>query len=73
MTHRTASVTVIAANAMLADAWATAMLVLGSEEGLKLAEEQKLAVFFISRDVTGGEDAYITVQSAAFKDALGPN
>lgn len=73
ITHRTTSVTVLAENAMMADAWATAMLALGQENGLKLAEESGLAVFFISRDVTSGEDAYITVQSSAFKDALGTN
>ncbi len=73
ITHRTTSVTVLAENAMMADAWATAMLALGQDAGLKLAEEHKLAVFFISRDVTGGEDAYITVQSTAFKDLLGSN
>ncbi|WP_170415669.1 FAD:protein FMN transferase [Ruegeria atlantica] len=73
ITHRTTSVTVLAENAMMADAWATAMLALGQEKGLELAEEHKLAVYFISRDVTGGDDAYITVHSTAFKDALGTN
>ncbi len=73
ITHHTTSVTVLAENAMMADAWATAMLALGQDEGMKLAEEHKLAVFFISRDVTNGDDAYITVQSSAFKDALGTN
>ncbi len=73
ISHRTTSVTVLAENAMMADAWATAMLALGQERGLKLADQLGLAVFFISRDVTGGEDAYITVQSSAFKDALGSN
>ncbi len=73
ITHRTTSVTVLAENAMMADAWATAMLALGQEKGLELAEKHKLAVFFISRDVTGGVDAFITVHSTAFKDALGTN
>ncbi len=73
ITHRTTSVTVLAENAMMADAWATAMLALGQEKGLELAEQHKLAVYFISRDVTGGDDAYITVHSSAFKDALGTN
>lgn len=73
ITHRTTSVTVLAENAMMADAWATAMLALGQEKGLELAEKNELAVYFISRDVTGGEDAYITVHSTAFKDALGTN
>ncbi|WP_050603821.1 FAD:protein FMN transferase [Ruegeria sp. 6PALISEP08] len=73
ITHRTTSVTVLAENAMMADAWATAMLSLGQEKGLKLAEEHKLAVYFISRDVTGGDEAYITAHSTAFKDALNSN
>ncbi len=73
ITHRTTSVTVLAENAMMADAWATAMLALGQEKGMQLAEEHKLAVYFISRDVTGGDDAYITSYSSAFKDALGTN
>lgn len=73
VTHRTTSVTVIAENAMMADAWATAMLVLGLEDGLKLAEEHKLAVFFIERDVQAGEDAYMTAQSTAFSDLLSKN
>lgn len=71
VTHRTASVTVIAENAMLADAWATAMLVLGSAEGLKLAETYKLAVFFIDRDVQAGKDAYMTSASSAFEALTG--
>lgn len=71
VTHPTTSVTVIAENAMLADAWATAMLVLGSEDGLKLAEQHKLAVFFIDRDVQAGEDAYMTAQSSAFEALTG--
>ncbi|WP_298849223.1 FAD:protein FMN transferase [uncultured Ruegeria sp.] len=73
ITHRTTSVTVLAENAMMADAWATAMLALGQEKGMEIAEDHKLAVYFISRDVTGGENAYITTHSTAFKDALGSN
>lgn len=73
ITHRTTSVTVLADNAMMADAWATAMLALGQEVGLQLAEEHKLAVFFIARDVTAGDESYITVQSSAFNEALGTN
>ncbi|TMV05655.1 FAD:protein FMN transferase [Ruegeria sediminis] len=73
ITHRTTSVTVLADTAMMADAWATAMLALGQEEGLKVAEANDIAVFFIARDVTGGDEAYITVHSNAFKDALARN
>ena len=45
-----ASVTVIANNTTEADAWATAMYVLGADQGLKVAERQGLAVFFIKED-----------------------
>ncbi|MEM8699008.1 MAG: FAD:protein FMN transferase [Pseudomonadota bacterium] len=44
--HNTASATVLAENAMLADAWATAMHTLGKEEGLAVAEAQGIAVLF---------------------------
>ncbi len=50
VTHKTASVTVLAENAMMADAWATALLVLGSEAGMSIAEKEELAVLFIVRD-----------------------
>ena len=45
-----ANVTVLHANAASADAWATAMYVLGTEKALKLAESEKIAVFFIKKD-----------------------
>ena len=44
------SVTVIDKNTTNADAWATAMYVLGIEEGLEIAEKEGLAVFFIKND-----------------------
>merc|ERR1711965_558886 len=44
ITHSTKSVTVIAKNAMSADGWATALIAMGSEIGLKLAEKEKIAV-----------------------------
>lgn len=50
VTHMTSSVTVVADNAMLADAWATALLVLGRERGLEIADQQNLAVLFVDRD-----------------------
>ncbi len=49
VTHNTASVTVLTDNAMLADAWATALLVLGRDRGLALANERGLAALFIER------------------------
>lgn len=67
ITHKSTSVSVVAENAMMADAWATAMLVLGNEKGLEIAEANNIAVFFISH---GGNDAaspYVTEKSSAFK------
>jgi thiamine biosynthesis lipoprotein len=51
--HNLASVSVLHEFVALADAWATALSVLGAEEGLKLAEEYNLAAYFIVRTDTG--------------------
>lgn len=61
--HNTASATVLADNAMLADAWSTAMLILGRERGLEVAEQHHIAVHFVDRNADG---SYVTHQSAAF-------
>lgn len=45
-----ASVTVIARNCMSADAWATAMMVLGEKRGIVLAQSLGLSVLFLYRD-----------------------
>ena len=66
VTHATTSATVLAENAMLADAWATAMLVLGVERGLAIAERHGVAVFFISRDRQAQSPTYILQESSAF-------
>lgn len=47
--HHLASVTVIHPSNAVADAWATAIMVLGTEEGLAVAEAEGLAVLLISR------------------------
>ena len=49
VTHNTASVTVLAEDATLADGWATALLVVGVDAGLPMAEAEGLAVLFITR------------------------
>lgn len=64
--HSTASVTVLAENAALADAWATALLALGSERGLVVAQEQNLAAFFIDRIDTDSDDPFQGVETATF-------
>ena len=62
VTHKTASATVVTENAMLADAWATAMLVLGSVKGIEIAARHDLAVFFVDRT----EDGFEPVASPQF-------
>jgi thiamine biosynthesis lipoprotein len=52
-THRLASVTVLAPTCVEADGWATALMALGPEEGLRLAEEQGLAAYFLVRTDEG--------------------
>lgn len=49
-----ASATVVAADCAFADAMATALMVLGPERGLALAEAQGLAAYFIVRTPGGG-------------------
>lgn len=62
ITHKTASATVLAENAMLADAWATAMLTLGRARGLEIAQTHDIAVLFAERSGSGFE----TIASDAF-------
>lgn len=48
--HRLASVSVIAANCTDADAWATALLAMGEDRGLALAQARGLRALFLVRD-----------------------
>ncbi|WP_417262334.1 FAD:protein FMN transferase [Celeribacter sp.] len=66
VTHNTASVTVMTENAMLADAWATALLVLGRERGLEIANQRDLAVLFIDHVVQDGEHGRVSYASDKF-------
>ena len=47
VTHTTVAVSVIADNTMLADAWATALLVMGSHQGLALAKALGITAYFV--------------------------
>ena len=62
--HSTKSVTVIHENAMKADGWATAFLALGSLEGLKIADKEKIAVLFIDEI----DNKFIKFKSSAFNN-----
>ncbi|OMQ24771.1 FAD:protein FMN transferase ApbE [Serratia oryzae] len=63
--HRLVSATVIAPTALEADGWDTGLMVLGTEKALKLAEEQGLAVYLISK-TDDGFSAVMTPQFKAF-------
>ncbi|MFG0335460.1 MAG: FAD:protein FMN transferase [Maioricimonas sp. JB049] len=67
VTHELASVSVVADDCMRADGWATALMVLGPEAGVALAEEQGLAASFLIRS----EDAFRTESTAAFVAMFG--
>eukprot|EP00752_Nemacystus_decipiens_P019274 g17330.t1 len=67
ITHTTASATVVAEDAMLADAWATAMLTLGREQGLEIAEQHDIAVMFVERDTESSDLRFKTSTSAGFE------
>ena len=67
--HKTLSVTVLADTAVLADGWATAMLVLGSKEGMIIANKLGIPVFFVSSDAK----TFITEVSEAFKQNVARN
>ncbi|MGB7347247.1 MAG: FAD:protein FMN transferase [Pirellulaceae bacterium] len=55
ITHDLASVSVITGSCMAADAWATAINVLGPTAGLELAKSENLHALLISRTETGYE------------------
>ncbi len=62
--HSTKSVTVIHESSMKADGWATAFLALGSLEGLKIADKEKIAVLFIDEI----DNKLIKIKSSEFKN-----
>lgn len=53
--HKLVSATVIAASCAEADAWATAMMVLGPAQGLEVADAQNLAVYLLVKTDEGFE------------------
>ncbi len=54
--HALASVTVLHKSCMDADAWATALMVLGQEKGFEVAQKNGLAAFFISKNAAEFEE-----------------
>ncbi|MDI5935077.1 FAD:protein FMN transferase [Halomonas kalidii] len=68
--HRLASVTVAHPSNAWADAWATALMVLGEEQGMALAREQGLGVLMIVREDEGWSSRVSPGFVATFGEAL---
>ncbi|MEZ5572323.1 MAG: FAD:protein FMN transferase [Halioglobus sp.] len=64
--HDLVSVTVVHPSCMLADAWATALTVLGADRAMAVAQEQGLAVYFIRRV----DDGFVHSQTPSFSGYL---
>lgn len=61
--HRLASVTVLHKQSMVADGYATAMMVLGTDKSLALAKQENLAIMLIEKQ----DDGFKVFYSDAFK------
>ncbi|MGF1561270.1 MAG: FAD:protein FMN transferase [Geminicoccaceae bacterium] len=69
--HRVAAVTVIGETAMIADAWATALLVEGFDRGFSLAQENDIGALFLVRDESS--DGFAEVMTPLFSVAVEQN
>lgn len=66
--HQLTSVTVIHPSNAVADAWATAFMVLGTEASLNLANQENIKVLLISKE----DEAWKTRLSTSMQQAIGP-
>ena len=62
VSHELAAVTVVANNAMYADGWATALMVLGAEQGQQVAAAHSLAAMLVE----GRESRFAVLRSELF-------
>lgn len=67
ITHQTASVTVIAETALEADAWATALLAVGAEEGVQIAADYDVNALFIVRQNSSNQSAFKLATTPGFE------
>jgi len=66
ITHKLASCTILSDTTMKADALATALMVLGPEQGFDLAEKENIAALFIIKT----DDGFIEKASSSFVEKL---
>jgi len=69
ITHRLASVTVVAKTCAEADAWATALNVLGPDDGVRIARAEALAAYFLVKTADGSLEVVRTEAFQAIEDA----
>lgn len=65
LSNRLAAVTVMASTCMLADAWATALMVLGPVDGVVLAKQRGMDALFVLRDGDGFKEILILAGALA--------
>ncbi|WP_201722728.1 FAD:protein FMN transferase [Caulobacter sp. BP25] len=68
VTHPTVSVTVLAADCMSADAWATALTVMAPDAALTFAAKHDLAALIVSRAASGGLEERLSPALRAMLD-----
>ncbi len=68
VTHATVSVTVLAADCMSADAWATALTVMAPDAALAFAAKHDLAALIVSRAASGGLEERLSPALRAMLD-----
>ncbi|PIC01340.1 thiamine biosynthesis protein ApbE [Caulobacter sp. X] len=68
VTHPTVSVTVLAADCMSADAWATALTVMAPDAALAFAAQHDLAALIVSRAASGGLEERLSPALRAMLD-----
>jgi thiamine biosynthesis lipoprotein len=68
VTHATVSVTVLAADCMSADAWATALTVMAPDAALAFAAQHDLAALIVSRAASGGLEERLSPALRAMLD-----
>jgi thiamine biosynthesis lipoprotein len=66
--HGLASVSVLHPECLWADAWSTALTVLGCEDGMALATEHGIAALFVQREADGNLSESISPAMHALAD-----
>jgi thiamine biosynthesis lipoprotein len=69
--HTLVSVSVILDSCMEADSWATALMVLGVDKGLQLAEKLKIPAYFIYSPSGQNESRFVEKSTTAFTQLFG--